>query len=203
MTLTIPNSVNAYEGATTLIRSFRRLRQRRWFKNRCKGGAWVIEVTGAPGRWHVHLHVVLESRYLPHNMLSRQWSKVSPGVIVHIKALPSSAIIRYVTAYVSKSEVRDSDQLQLSQELKGFRLFQPFGSWHAISLLVPPVPYCCPDCDYEGFYMNNSGFSPEKYGAKHCKGTLERKLQDASLSKHPILRPEFEKGHFTASPGSF
>lgn len=196
MTLTIPNSVNANEGASTLIRSFRRLRQRRWFQNRCDGGAWVIEVTGEPGRWHVHLHVMLESRFLPHAVLSRQWSKVSPGHIVHIKALPSSAIIGYITAYISKSEVREADQVHLSQELKGFRLFQPFGTWHAIAVSAEKLNYCCPSCDHVGFYMNNSGYIPEKYGAKHPVGTLERALQDASLQKHPLPPTYFKNGKF-------
>ncbi len=196
MTLTIPNSVNANEGAKILIRSFRRLRQRQWFRNRTRGGAWVIEVTGSPGKWHVHLHVMLESRFLPHRVLSRLWGEVSPGVIVHIKAVPISAIIGYLTSYVAKSEVENQYQVRLSEDLKGLRLFQPFGTWHALSLKVKPVKYCCPKCDYEGFYLNGLGFSPEGYGARAPPGTMERNLSDLVRSKYPLPPSDFINGKF-------
>lgn len=196
LTLTIPNVSEVKDGYLALTKSFRRLRQRQWFRNRTLGGCWVVEVTGSPGKWHVHAHVMLESRYLPHKVLVALWRSVSPGFIVHIKALPTKAIIGYITKYVSKSEVEEAYQLQVSEGLKGTRLFQAFGSWHAVSCAVKKIEYCCPHCDHIGFYFNGSGFSPEKYGADHCKGTLEHALRAKSIKKHPLNRPPWDNSLF-------
>jgi hypothetical protein len=200
LTLTLPNQVDAYAGAKELIRSFRRLRQRRWFSKRTQGGAWVIEITGRPGRWHVHLHVVLESRYLAHHVLAQLWDSVSPGRIVFIQAIPVAAVINYLTKYVSKSEVDEVHQIRLSSDLRNVRLFQTFGSWHTIALASKPEPFCCPSCAHAGFYLNNSGFIPQKYGAMHCRGTLERRLQDTSLQKYPLPPESIIKGKYHVTP---
>lgn len=184
LTLTIPNTKEASDGYRILVASFRKLRNRQWWRNRVAGGAYVIEITGKPGRWHVHLHAMLECRYLPGRMLSKLWRKVSPGKIVHIKNVPADAATNYLTKYMAKSEVVPDFQVQLSKDLKGFRLFQPFGSWHSLALLVKKVNYECGNCGYTGFYWNMEECPFEKYGRAPPRGTLTRKMRDATLKKH-------------------
>lgn len=146
LTLTIPNQVDLAVGARVLISSFRKLRQRQWWFNKVLGGCYVIEVTGRPGLWHVHLHAIIQSRFLPVRELSKQWRKCSPGMIVHIKNVPIRAVVSYVTKYVTKSQLDLCDQTTASTALKSFRMFQPFGSWHSIALTAPKYQYECPNC---------------------------------------------------------
>lgn len=151
VTLTIPRSENLRAAAKTLVASFRKLRQRSVWSKRVSGGAYVIEVIGTPGNWHAHLHVLVLSAYIPQNQLASAWSKCSPGRIVYIQAIPPSAIVKYVTKYVTKSDLAPAYQRDASNALKGFRLFQPFGSLHLIAAGAPLFTYLCPSCGNDHF----------------------------------------------------
>ena len=156
LTLTIPNQEDIRYATVQILRSFRRLRQRSFWRNKCSGGSWIVEITGSPKKWHVHLHALLESRYIPYAFLSKHWSQVSLGKIVYISKVPSGAAIGYVTSYVSKSKCDPNYWLHISQQLKDTRLFQPFGSWHAAAAEIPSIAYSCPECDYTGFFLNRA-----------------------------------------------
>jgi ribosomal protein S27AE len=143
---TIPNQHSVETGVRTLVNSFRRLRQQSFWRNRCTGGAYVLEVTGAPARWHVHLHVLCQSRYMGHEKLVRRWGKVSPGRIVWIKNIPLKTGIAYLTKYLAKSDVRPAYRLELNQGLANTRLFQCFGDWHDFDLKVIRILSQCPKC---------------------------------------------------------
>lgn len=184
LTLTIPNQKDLKNATVQILKSFRRLRQRRFWLNKVNGGAWIIEVTGQPGKWHVHLHCLLEARYIPHSLLAKRWASVSPGRIVYIQKIPRSAVIRYVTKYVSKGETASPHSLQISDALKNVRLFQPFGCWQKIALSLPKIAFSCPTCGYTGFYLNQAGFDAEKFGARPCRGTLEHRNRRKVVLKH-------------------
>lgn len=151
LTLTIPNQSNIRDGHSILVKSFRRLRQRSFWKKRVDGGAFVIEATGRPGKWHVHLHIILYCKYIPCRMISKYWSKVSPGRIIKIKNVPLSAVVNYLTKYVTKTEIPLEYQEQASEDLSGTRLFQPFGTWHSFCVNAPKLRYQCPNCGCDHF----------------------------------------------------
>lgn len=153
ITLTIPNQPDLRPMVRLLVTSFRKLRQRSFWGNRVLGGAYFIQVTGRPGNWHAHLHILAESRYFPVRRLSLLWSKVSPGKIVHIKNVPLVQAVSYVTSYVASTELSTSDSSAAGLELKGFRLFQPFGKWHDICRIAPSGGFCCPSCGDGSFYV--------------------------------------------------
>jgi len=196
LTLTIPNQKDIRYASKILQKSFRKLRQRQLWQNKVKGGAWVLEVTGRPGRWHVHAHCVLEAKYIPHNRLRRAWSKVSPGRIVYIKPIPPSRAVYYLTKYLGKSEVEEKYHREVSDALKGVRLFQPFGSWHGIcsTIEIPRVP--CPDCSYPGFYWNPEEVPWERYGRGPPEWSLAAGIKRKVILKygvavHPITEEVF------------
>lgn len=156
LTLTIPNQSDPSSMLSVIQQSFRRLRQRAFFKSRVRGGITFYEITGEPGDWHVHLHAIIVGRYIPVEQLSQHWRAVSPGMIVHIKRLPIRAAVNYVTKYAMKTTLPLVDQFAVSRMLKGRRLFQPFGSLHAIAVAIPPATVQCSSCG-ESHWAYNGG----------------------------------------------
>lgn len=146
ITLTIPKVQDAREGVRTLLSSFRRLRSRPLWRNSVSGGAFILEICGRPGAWHIHAHILLNALYIPVRRLSKLWAQVSPGKIVDIRLAARDRAVTYLTKYLAKASVPDGLQVVVSDALKGTRMFQPFGSWyHAL----PPdkkVPFKCPCC---------------------------------------------------------
>lgn len=144
--LTIPNQSCACEGSSTLLASFRKLRQRQTWKRHVRGGLFAVEITGEPGRWHVHLHVMVEAMFFPVWTLARAWKKCSPGRIVWITRVSKARIANYLTKYVTKSSVAGLYTRHVSDALHGKRLFQPFGTWHAISQTYKEPHRPCQHC---------------------------------------------------------
>jgi len=146
LTLTIPNSEDLVTGIDTLVRSFRRFRQRAVWRRYVLGGIYILEVTGRPGNWHCHLHALIESRYFPVQLISRIWAKVSPGKVVWITNAPLKAATAYLTTYLTKSDSPAAVTEIKGRALSKYRLFSPFGSWHSISKGYHRQKYQCPMC---------------------------------------------------------
>jgi len=160
LTLTIPNQANLADMCKFILKSFRRLRQRAYWKRCVLGGCFVIEITGTPGNWHVHLHMAIHSAFMTYSKLMSLWTKVSGGRGVWITRIPSTAVVGYLTKYLTKAGTSDSLTQETSDALKGFRLFQPFGSFYAISLKYVQPPGRCRECGREGtldLYYNVTG----------------------------------------------
>lgn len=146
ITLSMANCSDLEFGIKQLVSSFRRLRQRRLWKYNVDGGAFVIEVTGRPGSWHPHIHAIVYSRFIPWKKLWRDWKQCSGGSAVWISSVSSQGAIKYITKYISKSDVPAHLWQQLSIELQRFRLFQRFGSWHNLKLPARIMDYRCESC---------------------------------------------------------
>lgn len=146
LTLTIPSQPDLAVMLHTLVISFRKLRSRALWRRNVSGGASVVEVTGRPGNWHVHLHVVLYARYIPYFQLLKVWKAVSPGQGVWIQKMPKSAIISYLTKYLAKPSVPDEVSEMIGGTLARYRLFQPFGSWYNLSATYVRPKKACPTC---------------------------------------------------------
>ncbi len=61
--------------------AFKRLRNAADWKKKVVGGVFTVEVTrnAETGKWHPHLHIVVDSDYLPQKRLVYLWSKYMPG----------------------------------------------------------------------------------------------------------------------------
>jgi len=155
LTLTIKNQQNLSLMTSSIVKSFRKLRQTRSWKFHVKGGAFVIEITGNSGNWHVHLHVIIESKYYKWAEILALWKKLSSGQGVYIQNIPKREIVRYLTKYISKTDTTPECREDINDALRGTRLFQPFGSWFAINKLYKKPPPQCPEC--HGTYFMISG----------------------------------------------
>lgn len=160
LTLTIPNQKDLPTMARFILKAFRRLRQRSYWKNCVLGGLFVLEITGTPGNWHVHIHAAIHSTYMDYGKLLRIWKSVSKGSGVWITRIPESAVVGYLTKYLTKPGTADSLTQETSDALKGFRLFQPFGSFYAINLTYKKPESVCQNCKRTGtmdLYYNVTG----------------------------------------------
>lgn len=156
ITLTIRNEKKLPQMLKRLQKSFKKLRSRAWWKNHVTGGAHVFEVTGTPGNWHVHIHAVVAAYYMPFAVLLALWQKLSTGRGVFIQNIPPSTITNYLTKYLSKAGVTANLENTVSEALKGYRLFQPWGDWFAISNQFKKKPSKCPDCAACAFQLTAS-----------------------------------------------
>jgi len=192
VTLTMSDQDDLAVAVKILISSFRKLRQRKFWKRKVKGGAFVIEVTGYPGKWHAHLHCIVEAKFIPSFTLSAEWSQVAPGKIVDVCWLPPSSIIKYITKYLTKSGADESHDLEVSAALKGTRLFQPFGSWQALSTIPVKEKYHCSCCGYTGFYLQDTPVVWMEYGRAPPSGSEDRKRWNKMVTVHGLpTHPKF------------
>jgi hypothetical protein len=125
-----------------LLKGFSSLRRRAFWKERCKGGLFVIETTrGRKGEhWHVHLHVLVEGDYMAQSALKAEWSAVlGEESIVDIRAVHSrDKAVAYVCKYISKgSDIDGWDEETICQYANGVhrrRLMGTFGKWHSVDV---------------------------------------------------------------------
>lgn len=125
-----------------ILSAFKALRRRAFWKERCKGGLFVVETTTGQsgGHWHVHLHVLVEGEYMAQSALKAEWKSVTGGSeIVDIRACHSrEKAIAYVCKYVSKgSDIGKWSEETLCEYAKGVhrrRLMGTFGKWHKVDV---------------------------------------------------------------------
>ncbi len=144
LTVTLVDSdVPLTELIDKLVKSFRRLRAWKRWKERVAGGVAFIEIkwNAKLARWHPHLHAIMETAFIPKAEISDEWRRITgTSFIVDIKRPPSAeSIIRYVTKYGSKaldqSFVSDPERLDEAIEaLKGRHLCSVFGTWRGWAL---------------------------------------------------------------------
>ncbi len=128
-----------------LYDAFRNLRKLQLLKKTIQGGIWFFQVKQAKsdGCWHPHLHIVVDSSYLPKNQLSRAWL-----LITHTSKIVDIRLIRDVNQtakYVARYSARPAALAPLShlhrQELvaamAGRRLCGTWGTARRIPLKPP------------------------------------------------------------------
>lgn len=130
-----------------LYSSFARLRRTNLWVGTQVGGVAFLEVRWSPGqrRWHPHLHILTEGKYIAQPALSAAWRQATGGsYIVDVRAIRSTErAVSYVVKYASKphdmSIIRDPDRLdEAIIALKGRKLCLTYGTWRGVSLTAVP-----------------------------------------------------------------
>jgi len=175
LTLTIKNITNLPVMVKSLQKSFRRLRQRSFWKRKVTGGAFVIEVTKSGDKWHAHIHAIIAGDYIPFDTLLKHWMKVSTGRGVYIKQVPTNNLVGYLTKYISKSGdgVNSYDEYIVSDSLAGVKLFQPFGNWFGWVADFKPERPCCRTCG------SNAGFISQ-FELDHLEIDIQELLENCN-----------------------
>jgi hypothetical protein len=126
-----------------LYEAFGKLRRRQWWRANVTGGAAFMEVKlgEADGLWHVHLHLIVESKYLDQKALSREWLAVTmDSSIVDVRKMQDHGqVARYVCKYVTKpctSEIVNQPHRldEFIVAMKGRRLCLTWGTWRGLPL---------------------------------------------------------------------
>lgn len=125
-----------------LYRSFRNLRRWKPLKQAMRGGVWFFQITKneIDGKWHPHIHCLLDSDYIPHEMLEVAWETVTgDSYIVDIRAVKdvkdaADYVARYATSPCDMRKLGTVDLFELAQALFGRRICGKFGSAKNVQL---------------------------------------------------------------------
>lgn len=125
---------------------FRKFRKRKFFRSKTRGGVWFFHIkkSQTDGRWHPHLHMLVDSDFLEHKEISKLWAKITGGSkIVHVKAVtnPQNSVkhaARYSAEPCDLSKHTVVDSLEVFYALHGKRICGTWGSARMISFRPKP-----------------------------------------------------------------
>lgn len=153
-TLTLKNSSDElpdqYARITTL---FKALRRQTWWTDNVRGGFWVFEATynKEHDHWHPHLHMILDTRWLPHHEFKKRWLALTgDSYILHFhRDIHRNRVAHYVSKYLSKTFSPSMlPHYRLDEWLfgtKSIRFWSAFGCCHGKTR--PLVPATASDDD--------------------------------------------------------
>ncbi|MBA7582049.1 hypothetical protein ES708_23969 [subsurface metagenome] len=90
LVLTIKNVPHLHwSSVTTIRRYFTRLRHRKLFRLAWRGGIYTIEFTYSLATgWHIHIHALIDGRYIPKAEISKHWLEITgDSEVVWIEAV--------------------------------------------------------------------------------------------------------------------
>ena len=137
-----------------------RLRRRKFASN-WQGGFYSLEVTNEGRGWHLHLHALVDAKWIDAAQLATEWSKVTGGIghIVKVKDARRADYLAEVTKYAVKgvdlAKWSGPDIVTFIEAFTGVRSFGVFGVLYAartkfaefIATLKDAKPKCdCGSC---------------------------------------------------------
>jgi len=132
-----------------LTKAWQRLRRHRAWTKTQLGGACILEIRyyAERDRWHPHLHVISEGRFLHHDVLRQAWLQATTdSSIVDIRSATNhTSAARYLTDYLTKpihaDLLRDEPKLiEAINAMRGRKLISTYGTWAKVSLTRTDTP---------------------------------------------------------------
>ena len=115
------------------IKQLSQLRRKKFARN-WSGGIVSTEVTNEGRGWHLHYHMLIESRFIDSHILAKEWAKTvgEDFCIVKVKDTRDRAYLQEVTKYAVKgSDIASwsgTDIVKFIYAFQGVRTFHAFGS---------------------------------------------------------------------------
>jgi hypothetical protein len=160
--LTVRNMLELTKGhIQEFKRWFSKLRRSK-FANNWLGGFYRLEITNEGRGWHLHLHALINAKWIDAPELARQWAKHTNGLghIVKVKDCRSKDYLAEVTKYVVKgsqlAKWSGDDIHTFIQACSGVRTFGVFGQLYGqrtefaewIAAIKDAKPLCeCGSCN--------------------------------------------------------
>lgn len=145
LTLTLRHSsIPLADQLQRLRDAFTTLRNRKWWKDRVRGGVATLEVkVGEDGQWHPHLHMILQGEFMAKHELKKIWLAITgDSYILSIKCVTNSShaqqdLSKYLCKYITKPAGLDvyTDQAKLMEyilAMRGQRILNFLGEWRGI-----------------------------------------------------------------------
>lgn len=113
--------------------SFTRLRRMKLCRS-WRGGFYSLEVTNESQGWHLHIHALVDAKFIPADQLSVAWDQASRGAgyIVKVKDCRERSYLQEVTKYAVKGSDIASwpshDILAFIAAFEGVKTFGVFGN---------------------------------------------------------------------------
>lgn len=138
-TLTLKNSRSPLpEQFTRLTTLFKTLRRQTWWTDHVRGGFWVFDCTynRDSDTWHPHLHMILDTRWLPHHQFKQHWKQLTgDSFILHFhNNLSRHHAAHHCAKYFAK--IFDPSQLPIQRwrewafSTRSIRFWSSFGCCH-------------------------------------------------------------------------
>lgn len=150
ITLTLKHSdAPLRDQITRLYDSFKVLRRSVFWSKRVTGGVWFFQIkkSETDGLWHPHLHILADGRYLPHEVISPLWLKITgDSSVIDLRGIKdvkktSEYVARYATAPANLMDLDIESAVEVVESLAGRRVCGTFGTAKGVQL----VPKKCPD----------------------------------------------------------
>jgi len=164
ITLTAPWFKNPRVGTKIMRASFRKLRRRMPFKYLFKMGIYGFHCEPRPGgMWFIHIHALVDTKYIPQDILSRVWSKCLPGAVVTDirKAWSPKGGLKYILGYITATKHLSGHEDEFNSEMDGTHLVSTMGDMHATPM--QHGPFICPHCGTELYANAHSSVGPILY----------------------------------------
>ena len=141
------------------------------FSELVDGGFYGIDVKEQEsGRYHVHLHAIVDAAYIPQPALSSVWEDLTGASVVDVRRIDergeqdAESALAEVVGYVCKPPAFETvdAEVEYLTALKGARLVQPFGSLHGNTPDVTGLLRCS-NCERAPMYWDYLGFTDGHY----------------------------------------
>jgi hypothetical protein len=135
------------------------------------GGIYAIDIKQQDGgRFHVHLHALMDVPYLPQPAVAQMWEGLTGAHVVDLRRLDErggetvESAVAEVVGYVCKPPEFNSheEEVEYLKALKGRRLMQPFGDLHG-NIERPVAELRCSECEEAPRWWNYQGMVDEPY----------------------------------------
>jgi hypothetical protein len=125
---------------------FRKLRRAPFWTSAVDGGCAILELVHShrTGLWHVHLHCLLDGRYIRKEDLRAEWWRITGDSHVidvrrcHDADHAAHYVVKYITKPVPASVINKPEQLlEMMTAVARRRLVLTWGTWRGIRLTEP------------------------------------------------------------------
>ncbi len=138
MTLTVKNVPDFSPGHVEEFQKWWKNLRNRKFADNWIGGFYSLEVTKEANGWHLHLHALIDARWIDQTQLSIEWQSVTngQGYIVDVRDARAHAYQKHVKKYVVKGHQlaiwKPEEIATLIDAFEGKRCFGVFGSLYGM-----------------------------------------------------------------------
>lgn len=187
-----------------LYHSFRQLKQKSLFNKKVRGGIWFFQVKWIKEsrQWHPHLHVLIDSKYIPQSQLSALWLRITKhSKIVDIRQVRDKRnAARYVARYSARPVLLSSlpyeRRVEVVTDLHGRRIVGTLGTARSVQLRPSTATNTGPWLTLGTFKSISGRADTDKLSLAVYRAWQERTSLSPSLTKswwrreHPTLLSE-------------